>query len=88
MSNERKILKLTPRKLKTIIQEEKLKIAKELNESLKKRKKRKNKFQKQVLREAIKQLILLKQSEVKVGKKYKELYEQKQRLKHNILKRL
>jgi len=88
MSNRRKIFKLTPRKLKMIIQEEKVKIAKELNASLKQRKMRKSKFQKKLLREAIQQLIEIKKNEVKVGKEYKKLYEQKQRLKHNIFKRL
>jgi|TARA_R110001583_G_scaffold91437_1_gene233476 hypothetical protein len=80
--------KLTPALLKAIIKEEKLKLAKALNESLKAKKNRKNIFQRKLLKEAIRQLINIKKEEVKVGKKYKKLYEQKQRLKHNILKRL
>lgn len=88
MSRKNNILKLTPRTLKRIIQEEKIKIAKELKASLVNRKKRKSKFQKQIIKEAIQHLIAIKKEEVRVGKEYKRLYEQKQKLKHNILKRL
>lgn len=87
MSNK-KILKLTPRKLKLIIQEEKIKLAKDLKVILENQKNRKSKFQKRILKEAIAELIKIKKSEVEVGKKYKELYEKKERLKRNILKRL
>lgn len=71
-----------------IINEERLKVAKELKLAMKKRNKRKQNFKKEIIKEAIAQLIEIKKKEVKVGKKYKELYEQKQKLKFNILKRL
>lgn len=84
----KKILKLTPYKLKSIIREEKIKLAKDLKVVLKNEKLRKNKFQKKLLKEAISELIKIKREEVRVGKKYKALYEKKQRLKYNILKRM
>ena len=84
----KKILKLTPRKIKTIIAEEKAKLAKDLKIILRNEKTRKGKFQERLLKEAILELIKIKKEEVKVGKKYKKLYERKERLKHNILKRM
>ena len=85
---KKKILKLTPIKLQSIIKEEKLKLAKDLKIILKNQNDRKNKFQKRLLKEAISELIKIKREEVRVGKKYKALYEKKQRLKYNILKRM
>lgn len=85
---KKKILKLTPIKLKSIIKEEKLKLAKDLKIILRNQNYRKNKFQKRLLKEAIAELIKIKKEEVRVGKKYKKLYERKQKLKHNILKRI
>ncbi len=86
--SKRNIRKLTPTMLKSIIQEEKIKLAKELKIVLLNEKARKNKFKNRILKEAIRELIEIKKQEVAVGKKYKKLYEKKEKLKHNILKRM
>ncbi len=86
--SKRNIRKLTPTMLKSIIQEEKIKLAKELKIVLLNEKARKSKFKKRLLKEAIRELIEIKKQEVAVGKEYKKLYEKKERLKHNILKRI
>ena len=76
---KKNIVKLTPQLIKRLIREEKEKIIKE-----KKEKKRKEK----VIVETLKKLLLLKKAKNIASNDFKNLYEQKMRLRKKILKDL
>lgn len=73
------IVKLTPELIKRLIREEKKRIIKERKE-----KENRNK----VIVESLRKFVLLKKAQRRAGNDFKNLYEQKERLRNKIIKEI
>jgi proline dehydrogenase len=76
---KKRIVKLTPQLIKRLIREEKQKIIQE-----KKEKKKRNK----VIVEALRKFLLINKAQKRAGNDFKQLYEQKMKIRNRLIKEL
>tara|TARA_B100000674_G_C37735750_1_gene866433 strand:+ start:207 stop:455 length:249 start_codon:yes stop_codon:yes gene_type:complete len=76
---KKNIVKLTPHLIKRLIKEEKAKIIKERKEKAKREK---------VIVETLKKFLLINKAQNRASNDFKNLYEQKMRLKNKLIKEL